>query len=178
MMRQRITYLLVAGVMVVAACGGGSEEGGSDGGGDGGSSEVTQPAHVPADCVVTIPDGSFVPPAEYPATPQGNAEGWYGTDELWTNLVLDGKYQRRKTQFWSVNFEGGATEPKPEIQVTWVKLDDSSVDPIVLGPPGTQASTVAQGDHMIGGSDPIDKGCWEVTATYKGASLTYVYYLG
>ncbi len=28
---------------------------------------------------------------------------------------------------------------------------------------------------MIGGIDPDIPGCWEVTATYKGASMSYVY---
>ena len=170
-MRKPITYLTLALTMVLASCGG-------DGDGDGEENPGTaaRPSNIPADCPVTIPDGSYTPPAEYPANPQGRDVAWFGSDELWTALPTDGDYARRKSLWWSVNFEGGATERKPEIGVVWNRLDEEQ-EPISSGPPGTQASTPADGDYMIGGTDPIEPGCWEVTATYKGASLTYVYYL-
>lgn len=28
---------------------------------------------------------------------------------------------------------------------------------------------------MVNGIDPQEPGCWEVTATYRGATLSYVY---
>lgn len=44
--------------------------------------------------------------------------------------------------------------------------------------PGANASTDADGWFMIAdGADPRTPGCWEVTATYEGAILTYVYFV-
>lgn len=41
---------------------------------------------------------------------------------------------------------------------------------------GTNAHTTADGWFMIAGIDPDIPGCWQVTATYRGAELSYVYY--
>jgi hypothetical protein len=39
----------------------------------------------------------------------------------------------------------------------------------------TNAYTPKEGWFIIAGGDPPEPGCWQVEATYKGASLTYVY---
>lgn len=46
---------------------------------------------------------------------------------------------------------------------------------ITNGSMGTNAYTVEDGWFIIGGIDPDVGGCWRVTATYKGASMSYVY---
>jgi hypothetical protein len=46
---------------------------------------------------------------------------------------------------------------------------------ITNGSVGTNAFTVEDGWFIIGGIDPDVGGCWRVTATYKGASMSYVY---
>jgi hypothetical protein len=110
-------------------------------------------------------------PAEYPYADTV----WYGTDDLWTALPTDGEYGTRKSVWWSSNFEGGISESEPEVWVTWTRLDTD--EPVTFDNAGkaTNAHTPTDGWFMIAGIDPGEPGCWEVTATYKGATLTYVY---
>lgn len=89
-------------------------------------------------------------------------------------MSLDGSYTERKSVWWSVNFPGGIVEESPNILVIWSRLD-SPDDAISNDFDGTNAHTPQDGDFMIAGNDPRQSGCWEVYATYKGATLSYVY---
>lgn len=124
--------------------------------------KVTYSEHFPA------PDPW---PSEYPH------EGmvWYGSEELWTALAIDGDHSPRKSVWWSVNFPGGVEEGEPEVWVTWTRLDSDESAVIDNGGKATNAFTPEEGWFMIAGGDPIETGCWEVEASYKGASLSYVY---
>ena len=110
-------------------------------------------------------------PSEYPH------EGmvWYGTEELWTALAVDGDHGGRKSVWWSVNFPGGVVEEQPDVSVTWTRLDTD--EPVVIdnGGEATNAFIPEEGWFIIAGIDPGEAGCWEVEATYKGATLSYVY---
>ena len=125
-------------------------------------------------CVTTrVTEPGIVVPDEWPARPAGGV--WWGTPDLWTELPTDGSYPLRKSVWWSQNFPGGGEEPEPDIWVRWRRLD---------GPGawdndgyGTNAHAVGYGWFMIAGGDPPGAGCWEVTAEYKGATLSYVYWL-
>lgn len=117
----------------------------------------------------------FTPPAPYPATPTNAQAVWYGTPELWT--VVPDTPGPQKSVWWSVDFEGGATEERPEIEVVYERLDDPNSDPVVNESPGTNAHTGADGWFMINGLQPDQPGCWRVTATYRGTELSYVYLL-
>ena len=125
-------------------------------------------------CPITIPSAAFAPPEPYPQAPLGTNSAWYGTEDLWTVLSLDGSYTPRKSVWWSVNFPGGIVEESPNILVIWSRLG-SSDDAISNDFDGTNAHTPEDGDFMIAGNDPRQNGCWEVYATYKGATLSYVY---
>lgn len=127
----------------------------------------------PSDCPVTIPDGDWQPPAPYPSDPAGDS-AWYGTDELWTVLDTQGDYQPRKSVWWSEDFQGGGEEPTPDIDVTWRRFDWPA-DAVITVTGGTNAYTAEDGWFMIAGGDPGIGGCWEVSATYRGAQLSYVY---
>jgi hypothetical protein len=133
-------------------------------------------ASTRAPCPVTIPDGRFAPPDGYPGAPSRLATGhrWYGSDRLWTVLPVDGGHGERKSVWWSTAFPGGDEEERPPIAVTWTRLDDPDTEPHTQAE-GTNAYTVADGWFMIAGIDPDESGCWEVTASYKGATLSYVY---
>lgn len=130
-------------------------------------------------CPVTIPDGDFAPPAPHDAaSPIGEGQAWFGSAELWTSLPLDGTYLPRKSVWWSEDFAGGGEESTPDLRVTWTRLDDPDPDPdaapiVVDG--GTNAHTPEQGWLMIAGLDPTEPGCWQVTATYRDAELSYVF---
>jgi hypothetical protein len=124
-------------------------------------------------CPVTIPPTpGFRPTDGHPVEPVFGV--WYGTEQLWTVLKEDGDYVPRKTVLWSTNFRDSGLEPSPQIDVTWRQLDGEG---IVLSNKGeaTNASTAEDGLFMIAGIDPDEPGCWEVTASYKGATLSYVY---
>ena len=71
---------------------------------------------------------------------------------------------------------GGRYEQQPRIGVTW-RLLGSDAGVITAPFPGTNAYTPRDGDFMIAGIDPQESGCWEFTATYRGATLSYTYLL-
>lgn len=125
----------------------------------------TCPVTRPPKPGLTVPDG-------WPARPPSGL--WYGTVDLWTVLPSDGSSPApRKSVWWSANFRGGSDEPRPDIAVTWQRLDKPA-DP-VRTTSGTNASIPDVGSFMIAGIDPPSAGCWRVTASYRGASLSYVY---
>jgi hypothetical protein len=126
-------------------------------------------------CPTTVPVGDFLPPSSHPPQPSTADSGdvWFGTDELFTVLPADGIYRQRKSVWWSTEFPGGDQEEQPPITVTWTRLDDPTVTH--THSPGTNAFTGADGWFIIAGIDPDEAGCWQVEATYKGATLTYVY---
>lgn len=65
-------------------------------------------------------------------------------------------------------------EDAPEIDVVYTRLD-AEAEEVSYPSPGTNAFTDDSQWFMISGLEPDDRGCWQGTATYKGASLTYVY---
>jgi hypothetical protein len=127
------------------------------------------------DCPVTIPNRAFTPPDTHPATPSGSDMVWFGKDELWTALSTDGISEGRRSVWWSANFTDPGIEPSPDITVTYTPLNIATGQTIV-NDGGTNASTPEDGLFIIAGSEPPIEGCWQVTAIYKDASLTYIYY--
>jgi hypothetical protein len=128
---------------------------------------------VPDECGATIPDEAFVPPDGYQPT-RTDGKVWFGTEELWTAIPANGISDFEKSVWWSSNFPGSAEEPRPEIQVTFRLLGDESKT--ITNSNATIASTPDEGSFMSVGFQPDLQGCWEVTATYKDATLTYVYF--
>ena len=132
-------------------------------------------------CDVTRPDPIFVPPAGYlREPPRSHGTEWYGSAGLWTLLDRDGEVWRdlpvspegltQKTVWWSANWTPEA-ELEPDIIVSGRRLD-------ALGDfwfsPGTNASAPGYDTAMMVGIDVPAAGCWEITGTYRGVSLTYV----
>lgn len=130
------------------------------------------------DCPVTIPSTlGLRAPEPWPASYPDPDSVWYGTDELWTVLDRDGNQGYRKSVWWSVNFPGGGVEEQPEVWVTWRRLGEGEPSLITNQGEATNAHTSREGWFMIAGIDQSE-GCWEVTATYKGATLSYVFGAG
>lgn len=126
-------------------------------------------------CDVTVPPNpGLIPPDTHPSTP-GEDMVWYGSEDLWTVLATDGSHVPRKSVWWSANFPGGSVEERPDITVTYERLDGPLATPIAIGGPGTNAHTGAHGWFMIAGIEPDEPGCWRATAHYKGATLSYTY---
>lgn len=131
------------------------------------------PAPVAAGCPVTATQATpFSPPSGRPTPPIDDAL-WIGDEHLWTVLDGDGGYSDRKSVWWSVDFPGGAAEEQPPLTVTALQLDG----PATIGPEhaATNAYTVEDGWFMIADFPlSLPPGCWEVTGSYKGATLSYV----
>ena len=134
--------------------------------------DTTKPDEKGFECpVTTAPEKAFHPPGDridlHPIGP------WYGTEELWTVLPPDGLHDQRKSIWWSVNFPGGNMEGQPDITVVGRRLDAKAPD-IVSEHPGTNGYTPDDGWFMLADFPfELPEGCWEITATYKGASLSY-----
>lgn len=126
-------------------------------------------------CVLTKPWPLTDVPGGDPEFHPPQGLSWHGTPALWTALPTDGPQGWRKSVWWSVAFPGGREEPAPDIAVTWRRLD--ATRPVVRSSaPGTNAWTPETGDFMIAGVDPVAPGCWEVSASYGGRTLDYVYW--
>ena len=147
------------------------------------SSSVGSPAastSLVTSCDRTRPEPPFIPPDGYLSTPPRAPEvGWFGTAALWTMLDRDGEvwpFEPRsatgipqKTFWWSANWSPD-DEPEPDIVVVGTRLDEPGT--FTFGP-GTNASADF-GTAMLVGIEIPTAGCWQLTATYHGASLSYV----
>jgi hypothetical protein len=136
-------------------------------------------------CTVTQPDPVFVPPRPFlPVPPAAYASSWYGSAHLWTIIGRGGEVWEgwvaatppvlpQKTFWWSADWRPGA-EPEPAITVVGRRLDGHGS--FTYGP-GTNASADF-GTAMLVGIDIPSYGCWEITARYRFATLTYVAFVG
>lgn len=130
---------------------------------------------IGAACAVTRPDPAFVAPSPYPAVAPALYESdWYGSEELWTMLAPDGEAWAvggQKTFWWSTAWAGASADPEPAIRVTATRLDGPGS---AESEPGTNAIREDFGEAMLVGIEIPSAGCWEITATYRGATLAYV----
>jgi hypothetical protein len=135
---------------------------------------------VEAACPVTIPSNPpFVPPAPYqPNAAKGRF--WYGTNALWAQLPIDGVWRglpRResgryfnKLFLWEPGYDG-RTEPQPDIVVVLKRLDTTM--PLVSARGGTNAYFDSSWAMLTGVLFPTE-GCWEITSSHAGHTLTFV----
>jgi hypothetical protein len=94
--------------------------------------------------------------------------------EVWGPWVAASPPQLpQKTFWWSADWRPGA-EPEPAITVVGRRLDGHAS--FTYGP-GTNASADF-GTAMLVGIDIPSYGCWELTASYRLATLTYVAVVG
>jgi hypothetical protein len=144
---------------------------------------------VAAACAVTLPsEPAFIPPGPYPKIPPG-APGifWHGTSGLWTMLrsngVLTGMtvssparrgafVTREKVFWWSPGFHPIGT-PDPPLKIEGRRLDGEA--PRLAQPWVTNASVPEWGGWtMLIMLELPTPGCWEVTGSYYGDSVTFV----
>jgi hypothetical protein len=153
-----------------------------------GSLWLRPPAGAPAGalgsaCPVTVPSATFVPPQDlpggWPASPPSTyGAGWFGTADLWTMLPADGARNSQlldgeKTWWFSQHYLNPSAESSPRIAVTGRLLELGSATSVTLADSGTNASADF-GLSMLVGVQVPSTGCWELTATYKGHSLSYI----
>lgn len=138
-------------------------------------------------CPVTKPEPAFTPSIGGPAParpPAAYEAAWYGDARLFTMLDLQGEAWvglprgveglGQKTFWWSEGFDVDA-EPSPSISVAGERLDGGGR--FVAPGPGTNA-TADFGSAMLVGIDIPSTGCWRLTATYEGADLSIVVWVG
>ena len=135
-----------------------------------------------AACDVTQPEPAFVPPKGFVATPPAYYEStWYGSTHLWTMLRDGGEVWGpglsisptglpQKTFWWSADWVV-RDELEPDISVTGRRLDGPGS--FTFGSPGTNASADF-GTAMLVGIDIPSYGCWEITARYREARISYI----
>lgn len=138
---------------------------------------------VPESCPVTVPGIiAFDQLSEAPEGPPSvYDEVWYGTPQLWTLINPEGEVNSKRwldgdrTFWWSENY---SPEEPGEITVTAEQLNGSAPTVEVREPAGSGFSPFMlmptyESVTMIGIALP-EPGCWELTAGYKGSTLSYV----
>lgn len=150
-----------------------------------GPGESPEPSASPREvggCPLTVPpQPAFIPPKPYPPHPPDLYQSvWYGTAALWTMLDPEGEVWEdlpeedgrftQKTFWWSEGYSP-KDEPAAPISVTGRRLDRSGS--FEAGGPGGGGFRKDIRSFMLVGLE-IPPGCWELTATYRGADLSYV----
>lgn len=142
---------------------------------------ATLPAQPPADCPITPPpDPAFTPPGVAVTYP---GQFWHGSAALWTDLPADGAWiglpqdghgYGQKLFFSREGYDAYA-EPAPALTVTGRRLDAEAAPLETL--PATNSMHPEVGHFMLAGGNFPTAGCWEVTAAYASARLTYVVWI-
>jgi hypothetical protein len=143
--------------------------------------------------VTVPPQQGFVPPEPYPTEPPFD-QVWYGTAALWTVLDANGYVWRdlpvrkdgsvfNKTLWFSESFSTAEDEDftgNAGITLT-AERRDGPARPVVAtqrGPlpadGGVPSFNRDIKNFMLVGLVLPKPGCWEVTASYRGAELAYV----
>jgi VWFA-related protein len=135
-------------------------------------------------CPVTAPSPSFTPPSPYPPDAPGDQTFWYGTPALWTMLPVDGTWRhithadagyRQKLFLWRAGYDGRA-EQWPEVMVSgWLNSASTTTADLVVAERPTNAYRRDFGGWaMLAEIEFPVAGCWEVTAVYGDAELTFI----
>lgn len=171
--RSRPAMLVAASLILAGACTAGP---GST------AAPTDPPVATREDCPVTRPEPAFHAPAPFPEVPPASyGSAWYGTADLFTMIDLGGEVWTdlpagpnglgQKSFWWSTAF----TEIEPAIVVAGERLDaPGSFETSGLG---TNAGADFGRAMLIGIEIPA-AGCWRLTGTYRGTSLSYVVWAG
>jgi hypothetical protein len=124
------------------------------------------------------PDKRFVPPTPY-LQDAGENRFWYGKAALWTALSYDGNWgglhndndYRQKLFFWSTGFDWHK-EPKPGLIITARRLDASAPD-VAVADANNAFIIGSRAAAMVTAFELPTKGCWEITAHFRGHALTF-----
>jgi hypothetical protein len=135
------------------------------------------PKEPPKSCLVTQPpDPPFMPSAPVPATAPYAGQFWYGEEDLWTMLPVDGTWgqmARGEKVFWWREGYDGSEEPEPELAMSARRLDGPAPE-VHSDPPATNAYHPDFHWAMLQGFTVSTPGCWEITGKYGGHELSFV----
>ena len=138
---------------------------------------------IPDSCPVTraTAETRFSPPPPARPIDPGSSRFWYGTDALYTSIASDGRWRglespkgtRDKLFFYRKNAEWLMESPY-QLKVTFRQLADT--EPTFTVGRVTNAIMDKEIAMLIMLELPT-RGCWEVTANYKNAHLSFVTWL-
>ena len=140
----------------------------------------TQETPIPESCPVTraTPETQFKPSS----VPRGLAPEsmvfWYGSDSLYTALDPGGRWRgiaspagTRNKSFWFRNNAEWLSERPYQLKLTYRQLDTTG--PMYSGAEVTNA-IIGKEVAMLTMLELPTRGCWEVTASYKNAHVSFV----
>lgn len=135
------------------------------------------PKEPPKTCPVTQPaDPPFTPSAPYPASAPNAGQFWYGEEDLWTMLPVDGTWPQlahsEKVFWWREGYDG-SEEPEPDLAMSARRLDGPAPE-AHSDPPATNAYHNDFHWAMLQGFTVPTPGCWEITGMYGGHELSFV----
>jgi len=145
-------------------------------------------------CPVTKPSlMAFIPPSPYP-TELSAGSFWFGTENLWTELPMDGTWKglplwsaaeqaeseddsyrptasafRNKLVWWHEGYDWRTDDP---LTVTGNRLDGPA--PPLRGHANNGWTNDSHHPFMVAGIFIPTLGCWQITGDYKGDRLTFV----
>lgn len=132
-------------------------------------------------CPITQrPTPRFIPPEPYPEWPISTTHFWYGTDELWTELPINGVWDGlpyhddhygQKSVWWRVGYDW-QTEPVPPLTISGRQLDGDKLT--FESDHATNAYHPDVQSFMLAGIEIPVKGCWEITGRVHDQELTYI----
>lgn len=144
----------------------------------GAAAEWTTP--VPDSCPVTrsAPETRFTPSPPARADGIGESMFWYGSDSLYTHLYSDGRWRgitsstgTRNKSFWYRKDANWLHENPYQLMVTAKQLD---TDGPMLKFPGVTNAIMGKEVAMLLMLELPKRGCWQVTANYKNAYVSFV----
>ena len=98
-----------------------------------------------------------------------------GADGTWAGLPRNDRGFRQKVFWWYPGFDG-RVEAQPDLNVTGRRLDGP--ESFVHAVPATNAHHVDFGGWTIlTGIDVPTPGCWELTGTYRGQTVSFVVWI-
>lgn len=147
------------------------------------ASATDSPTMATEACTVTRPNPPLAAPSPYPSSPPDDRYAWFGTPQLWTMLELDGEVWTggshlalmRKMFWWSSDWPGQREEPVPALTVVATRLDGPGT--FTAGPATNAAADDLGGEAMLVGVEFPTPGCWQLTAQYGDAVLSYVVWI-
>lgn len=131
-------------------------------------------------CPVTQPqDLAFTPPSPHLSKPPYEDYFWYGTENLWTMLPINGNWEYFREWdpyvqkiFWMNKDYDARTEPRPEFTVKARRLDGPAQ--IYESTEATNTFDTGFGDAILTGIEMSSLGCWEFTGSYREYELNFV----
>ncbi len=125
--------------------------------------------YIPRTCPVTLPTLPLFKPSGDSSDPSNPIYGdyWYGTNNLYTGLPLDGVWAGSMKVFWWSRNYGWAAEPIPALNITGERLDRTAPALTV------DQATNGAGGMLTGISFPTT-GCWRISGTYQSHTLSFV----